>query len=70
MAEQRFTVAELYQTDLERHLFATSPRRSANRRRSGELTIDFRAWWDVGWNLSKSALGALTLSTWIERPSV
>jgi hypothetical protein len=63
MAKQHSSVAELYQTDLERHLF--TPRRSRApkpRRSTGMITAQMRDWWRFGWTRWKEAVAAISLS--------
>jgi hypothetical protein len=63
MAQQRSSLAELYQTDLERHLFTPRPARAPSPRRP-DVPIGARvaAWWKFGWTRWKSALAAITVS--------
>jgi hypothetical protein len=63
MAQQRSSLAELYQTDLERHLFTPRPARAPGPRRPASLIgAQVVAWWKVGWTRWKSALAAITVS--------
>lgn len=63
MAQQRSSLAELYQTDLERHLFTPRPARLPSPRWPA-VPIGARvvAWWKVGWTRWKSALASITIS--------
>ncbi|MGD8699484.1 MAG: hypothetical protein PVJ43_09350 [Gemmatimonadales bacterium] len=63
MAKQHASVAELYQTDLERHLFTPRRARAPKTRRSaGELSAQVRDWWKFGWARWKEAVATISLS--------
>jgi hypothetical protein len=63
MAKQQSSVAELYQTDLERHLFTTRSSRSPRQRRSAdEITAQLREWWKFGWTRWKEAVATISIS--------
>ncbi len=49
-ASYRQNVSEMYQFDIERHLFAPAPRRA--RRRGHRLDLDPLAEWVRGWLLA------------------
>ncbi len=62
MAKQR-SVAELYQSDLERHLFTPRRARPPRPRRSASaMTAQMREWWRFGWTRWKEAVAAISLS--------
>lgn len=64
MAKQHSSVADLYQTDLERHLFTPTPARAPKRRRSAsEVTANMREWWKFGWSRWKEAVASISLSS-------
>jgi len=63
MAKQHVSVAELYQTDLERHLFTPrSARAPKPRRPSGAITAQMREWWRFGWTRWKEAVATISIS--------
>ncbi len=57
-AQHRASVADMYQTDLERYLFAPAPRRSRPRAtpRLGTVRDWMNEWWASGWPRWKAVM--------------
>jgi len=63
MAQQHSSIAELYQTDLERHLFTPRRARAPRPRRSAsQITEQIREWWRFGRTRWKEAVAAISIS--------